>query len=175
MDSDGDQGLETIYRASRTDLLRFLVARTGDPGEAEDILQDLWIKVRQPATGPVAHGRAYLYRMAQNLVVDRSRERQRRARRERSWFDQREGGLAADCEPIDAGLNAEETMLEREEAALLASAVANLPSGARRAFELHKLQGLPHADVAAALGISRSGVEKHMSVAMKYLRRALLD
>nr|WP_299597989.1 sigma factor-like helix-turn-helix DNA-binding protein [Sphingomonas bacterium] len=49
-----------------------------------------------------------------------------------------------------------------------------MPEGARRVFELHKIQGLSHSDVARQLGISKSGVEKHMAVAMKYLRRAML-
>lgn len=171
--SDPSAGLEAIYREARGDLLRFLTARTGDAGEAEDVLQELWIKLQTLPGGPVAHGRAYLYRMAQNLVVDRLRARQRRARRERLWIDDRDG--AAAIEPVAPDKNAEDAMLEREEAALLASAVANLPAGARRVFELHKLRGLSHAEVAEQLGISRSGVEKHMTVAMKYLRRALLD
>lgn len=172
----GETGLEAIYRDIRLYLLRFLTARTADAAEAEDVLQELWIKLQSLPTGPVAHGRAYLYRMAQNLVVDRLRGRQRRARRERVWIDDRDGpGYNIAIEPVAQGQNAEDVLLEREEAALLASAVANLPVGARRAFELHKMQGLSHAEVAATLGISRSGVEKHMTVAMKYLRRALLD
>lgn len=175
MDSAGDQGLETVYRGSRAELLRFLVARTGDAAEAEDLMQELWIKLRQTQTGPIAHGRAYLFRMAQNLMVDRLRARQRRQRREQAWYGERVAHDPAAIEPSDPGHNAEEEMLEREEVALVASAVANLPPGARRAFELHKLQGLSHAEVAVELGISRSGVEKHMTVAMKYLRRALLD
>ncbi|WP_232475935.1 RNA polymerase sigma factor [Flavisphingomonas formosensis] len=175
MEEDSTQGLEALYRAHRADLLRFLAARTGDASEAEDILQELWIKLRQLPAGPVANGRAYLYRMAQNLVVDRLRERQRRMRRERVWSDDRTGHPAEGMEPADGSQNAEDLLLEREEAALLASAVTTLPDGARRAFELHKLEGLSHAEVAARLGISKSGVEKHMAVAMKYLRRALRD
>ena len=35
------QGLEACYRDHRGELLRFLVARTGDPGEAEEILRDV--------------------------------------------------------------------------------------------------------------------------------------
>lgn len=172
---DDAQGLETLYRAYRAELLRFLVARTGDAGEAEDILQELWIKVRAPGGGPVANGRAYLYRMAQNLVVDRLREQQRRMRRDRRWSDERTDFANVTEEAADGAANAEEQILHREETALLASAVANLPEGARRAFQLHKIEGLSHAEVAARLGISKSGVEKHMAVAMKYLRRALLD
>ncbi len=89
MKSDDVQGLETLYHAYRADLLRFLVARTGDMGEADDILQEVWIKLRAPAGRPIANGRAYLYRIAHNLVIDRLRERHRRMRRERLWADQR--------------------------------------------------------------------------------------
>jgi RNA polymerase sigma-70 factor (ECF subfamily) len=172
---DDVQGLEALYHAYRADLLRFLAARTGDPGEADDILQEVWIKLRVPAGRPIANGRAYLYRIAHNLVIDRLRERHRRMRRERLWADQRTDYAPPGAEPIDAAGTAEEEMLEREEVALLASALTTLPDGARRVFELHKLEGLSHAEVAQQMGISKSGVEKHMAVAMKYLRRALVD
>lgn len=174
MASDLSPGLEFIYQAHRQDLLRFLLARTGDQGEAEDIVQEVWLKIRQPSA-PVANGRAYLYRIAQNLVVDRVRERHRRMQRERRWSEDREEPGSHSLEPIDPSDNAESAMVRREEVALVASAIGNLPEGARRVFELHKIEGLSHADVAAQLGISKSGVEKHMAVAMKYLRRALLD
>jgi len=169
------QGLEALYHANRADLLRFLIARTGDASEADDILQDVWIKVRAPTGRPIANGRAYLYRIAHNLVIDRLRERQRRMRRERRWTDERTGHTDVVAEAADPANSAEDEMLAREEVALLASALATLPDGARRAFELHKLNGLSHAEVAQHMGISKSGVEKHMAVAMKYLRRALLD
>lgn len=175
MDQDPKTELAALYGVYRADLLRFLIARTGDAGEAEDILQELWIRARQSPGAPVANGRAYLYRMAQNMVVDRLRERQRRWRRERVWSDEATGFQAVGIEPADARLNAEEAMLDREEAARLVAAITGLPEGARRAFELHKIQGLSHAEAARQLGISKSGVEKHMAVAMKYLRRAMLD
>ncbi|PJG45716.1 RNA polymerase subunit sigma-70 [Sphingobium sp. LB126] len=171
---DSSQGLEALYRLHRAELLRMLIARIGDSGEAEEILQEMWIRLRHASTSPIANGRAYLFRMAQNLVIDRLRERQRRMRRERVWLDDL-SGAGGGSERADAGPNAEEAMLDREETARLASALETLPDGARRAFELHKVEGLSHAEVAMRLGISKSGVEKHMAVAMKYLRRALLD
>lgn len=173
MRPDSSQGLEALYRAHRAELHRFLVARAGDPNEAEEILQEVWIRLGQAARAPIANGRAYLFRMAQNLVVDRLRERQRRMRRERIWLDDLSGTTGT--EPADSSPNAEQLILDREETARLVSAVETLPDGARRVFELHKVEGLSHAEVAIRLGISRSGVEKHMAVAMKYLRRALLD
>jgi DNA-directed RNA polymerase specialized sigma24 family protein len=41
-------GLEQIYLAHRAELLRFLVAWTGDPAEAEDVLQGLWLSLAVP-------------------------------------------------------------------------------------------------------------------------------
>ena len=172
--NESDQ-LEVAYGVHRVELMRLLLARTGDRLEAEDLFQELWLKIKQNPCGPVQNGRAYLFRMAQNLVVDRLRERQRRMERERRWSDAATDFAPSGIEPVDRGKTAEDAILDREEIATLTSAIANLPEGARRAFELHKVQGLSHAEVAAALGISKSGVEKHMAVAMKYLRRALMD
>ena len=170
-----DTGLEALYSAHRGELLRFLTARTGSASEAEDLMQELWLKIPNASNAPIANGRAYLYRMAQNLVLDRRSESDRRQRRERSWWLDRTGDERDGMEPTDPARNAEETMLDREEAALLASAIGNLPQGARRVFELHKLQGMSHGEVAMELGISKSGVEKHMAVATRRLRQALTD
>jgi RNA polymerase sigma-70 factor (ECF subfamily) len=168
-------GLEAAYRAYRADLLRFLTARIGDSAEAEELLQELWIKMQHAGGPPIANARAYLFRMAQNLFVDRLREHQRRERREKIWAQDYAQRLAAGADVPDPSGNAEDVMLEREETAQLASALGTLPNGARRVFEMHKVEGLSHSEVASKLGISKSGVEKHMAVALKYLRRALLD
>lgn len=173
MSADDPDALHTLYGVHRADLMRFLAARTGDPGEAEDLMQELWLRASQHRGGPIGNGRAYLFRMAQNLIVDRLRERQRRMTRERRWSDHATDFATTGVEPADQRVTAEEAMLAREEVATLVSAISNLPEGARRAFEMHKLQGFSHAQVAEELGISKSGVEKHMAVAMKYLRRAL--
>lgn len=168
-----NDGLTLLLGEHRAQLLRFLRARTGDAAEAEDIIQELWLRLRTQPVGPVANGRAYLFQMANNLVLDRVRERQRRARRDRQWSESvqlapgsGEEVAAPDPAPPDA-------LIEQEELQQLAAAVDALPEGARRAFWLHKIEGASHAEVAARLGISRSGVEKHIALAMKHLRRML--
>lgn len=171
--SPSSSGLAQTYAEIRAGLLRFLTARLGDAAEAEDVLQELWLKIQAAETGPVANAKAYLYRSAQNLALDVVRARQRTRTREREWAAASFSG--SQTEPVDLSPNAEADMLAREEAAALASAIAALPEGAGRAFRLHKLDGLSHADVAERLGISRSGVEKHIAVAMAHLRRAMKD
>lgn len=166
-------GLVLLYTQHRGALLRFLRARCGNPAEAEDIVQELWLRLQTSSFGPIANGRAYLYQMANNLVLDRVREQRRRARRDRDWTETMQVGevvtgeaAAPDPEPADV-------LIEKEELEQLQVAVANLPEGAQRVFRLHKLEGLSHAEVAARLGISRSGVEKHIAAAMRHLRDAL--
>ncbi|MFD1611957.1 RNA polymerase sigma factor [Sphingomonas tabacisoli] len=173
--AEASAGLSALFEAHRAELLRFLTARTGDPAEAEDIAQELWLRAHRTDAGPIANGRAYLFRVAHNLVLDQVRERNRRAQRDRSWHGAEYGETAPGMELPDYRTDAERGLIEREEAALLASAIGNLPEGARRAFRLHKIDGLSHAEVASRLGISKSGVEKHIAVAMKHLRKMLGD
>jgi RNA polymerase sigma-70 factor (ECF subfamily) len=165
-------GIDMIYGVMRQELLRFLISRTGDHSEAEDILQELWMKLQASSGRPIGEPRSYLFRAVLNAVIDRRRRRQRRTRRELLWFEAQYG---AEEDPADPCADAEQAIIDEHEERRLKEAIAALPKGARRAFELHRLQGLSHAEVASILGISRGGVEKHMSLALKHLRRAMAD
>jgi DNA-directed RNA polymerase specialized sigma24 family protein len=69
----------------RPALLRFLIGRGAAPDEAEDILQDVQVKLLGEAPGPVAQPRAYLYKMTNNHFLVHRRTIGRRARREEDW------------------------------------------------------------------------------------------
>ncbi|WP_235829398.1 RNA polymerase sigma factor [Croceicoccus estronivorus] len=164
-----------IFESHRGELLRFLTARCGDREEAEDLLQELWIKASGQPADPIANGRAYLFRMANNLVLDQRRARQRAMARDHNWLEA-EGQMADVPEKRpDPALPADETIVKQQEAELVRQAIAALPPGAQKALRLHRLEGLGQAEVAQVMGISRSGVEKHLAVAMKHLRNALAD
>lgn len=168
-------GLAQLFEEHRQELLRFLTARCGDPGNAEDLLQELWIKAAGHSGGPVANGRAYLFRMANNLVLDGARGRRRAMARDRAWM---EGGgpaeSALDDRP-DPALPADEEIVKWQEARILERAIADLPPGAQRALRLYRIEEMSQAEVARVMGISRSGVEKHLALAMRQLRNALKD
>lgn len=168
----GKGGLTALLQQHRAELLAFLVARCGQASEAEDILQDMWLKLADAATGPVQNPRSYLFRVANNLVLDRLRSRQRAMRRDLAWIGH--GATAPEARADTAPL-ADETLLRAEEEAVLRRAIADLPPGAGRALLLHRIEGYGQAEVAAIMGISRSGVEKHLATAMRHLRQALLD
>jgi RNA polymerase sigma factor (sigma-70 family) len=167
--------LALLYTRHRPELLRFLRARCGDVTEAEDIVQELWLRLQSQHLGAIANGRAYLYQMANHLALDRARERHRRLRRDHDWSESVHAGDWAAGEVAAPEPVQPDALIEQEELQTLSAAIASLPEGARRAFCLHKLEGRSHAEVAAQLGISRSGVEKHIAVAMQHLRRAMVD
>ena len=168
-------GMVALFDAHRGELLRFLRARCGDPAEAEDLAQELWIKLSVGTTGPIAQPRAYLFRCANNLVLDHRRAQQRAMARDRAWLGAQGRGDHAPELSADPAPDAEEQLNAREEARILNAAIDALPPGAARALRLHRIDGLPQAEVARQMGISRSGVEKHLVTALRHLRRILVD
>ena len=167
-----DDPLLAAYFERRANLVRFLAARAGSMAAAEDLAQELYLKLaaRDPA-GEVGNPTAMLYRMALNLMLDRARGEARSAARDTAWrqvSSSEVGGVAVADEPP-----ADEAAASAQRLRLLVAAVQDLPPQAGRAFRLHKLEGLSHAETARAMGLSVKAVEKHVSAALKALTTKL--
>jgi RNA polymerase sigma-70 factor (ECF subfamily) len=151
-------GLKTAFLENRAALFRYLCARKVPPDEAEDILQDLFVKLEGLKSGPVAEPRAYLHRMAENLLYDRRRTAGWRTSREQAWVASQLGvSREADGRP-----SAERQLIAREELRLISEALAALPDRTLQIFRLYRLDGLRQREIAVDLGISVSSVEKHL-------------
>lgn len=160
--------LLTSYLEQREAMRRFFQARLGPSADVEDLLQDLYLKV--VAVDPAAEvrePRAYLYRLASNLMMDRWRSGRRSAARDAAWRDV--AHVAGPTEDLDDAPSAEAVVAGRERLARLMTALERLPEKTRTIFRLHKFEGLSYAEVAAKLGVSKSTVEKHMMDALKVL------
>jgi RNA polymerase sigma factor (sigma-70 family) len=145
----------------RAALLRYFAARRVPPDEAEDVLQDLVVKLETHASGPVAEPRAYLYRMAENLLLDRIRAEGRRRGREQAWVAAQAGvTLDADDRP-----SPEQALLARERLGLVLAALGALPERTQQVFRRYRLDDVPQRRIADELGISLSAVEKHLQKA----------
>lgn len=175
MNSGLSGGLVAAFNLHRAELLRFLAARCGDAHEAEDLSQDLWIKLSSLVTGPIANPRAYLFQIANNAVLDRRRARQRAMARDHLWLEAEGTHAGLPEDRPDPAESAEERIAASQDAAILQKAIASLPDGARRALLLYRFEGQSQGDIARTLGISRSGVEKHLALAMKHLKNSLSD
>lgn len=158
-------GLFGIFIECRPALLRLLAARQAAPDEAEDILQELFLKLRSDGMVPVAEPRAYLFRAVENLLIDRRRSSSRRTLREDAWTGLQAGsGLGTDDAP-----SIEQTLIAREELAAVTRAITALPDRTVHALRRYRIDGASQREIAQEMGISLSAVEKHLQKAYKAL------
>jgi RNA polymerase sigma factor (sigma-70 family) len=172
-----DDPLLALYLERRANLVRFLAGRAGSVAAAEDLVQELYLKLAARDRGPGRGGQeignptALLYRMALNLMLDRARGEIRSTARDTAWRQVARseiGGVDIADEPP-----ADEAAASAQRLRRLIAAVQDLPPQAGRAFRLHKLEGLSQAETARAMGLSVKAVEKHVSAALKALTARL--
>ncbi|WP_257549230.1 MULTISPECIES: RNA polymerase sigma factor [unclassified Sphingopyxis] len=153
-------GLEAIFMANRPALSRYLRVRLRGDGDGEDILQELWLKLAGIDASLIAEPLAYLYRTAENLVLDRRRSAQRRIAREQEWTKGHiDGSMAA---PRDAQPSAERMLVARDQLRRVDAVLDALPERTAFAFRAVRIDGVPQKQIAAQMGISVSAVEKHL-------------
>ncbi len=149
----------------RPGLVRFLTRRTGCPSAAEDLTQDLWLRmdaIWREAAPDVRNPAAYLFRAAANLAKDHARAEKRRAALNAEAMALVMLGLPAMPSPegaVDAA----------EHLATVETAIAALPPRTRQIFAMNRFEGVPYRRIAARLGISTTAVEKHMKRALDAL------
>ena len=87
--ADSDKAaLLGLYEEKRANLVRFFAARLGSRAEAEDLVQDLYIRISALETvGPVDNPSALLHRIGSNLMLDRLRSQKRAGARDSDWRD----------------------------------------------------------------------------------------
>lgn len=163
-----DGALIRTFFEKRESLLLFLASRTHSMATAEDLVQDLYLKLASVDAGAdVRAPAALLYRMAANLLVDHARSAQRSARRSGQWRMETRASLGG--EDIVDEPAADEVVVAKQRVRQLADAVAALPPQMGRAFRLHKLEGLSQAQTAQAMGVSTKMVEQHIQAAIRHL------
>jgi DNA-directed RNA polymerase specialized sigma24 family protein len=85
-DAADNAPLAAAYFEKRANLVRYLAARTGSLAVAEDLAQELYLRIaRLPADHEAESPTAFLYRIAVNLAADHLRGARRAAERERRW------------------------------------------------------------------------------------------
>ena len=157
-------GLEQVYLVNREALLRFLRAR-GAGDSAEDLLQELWLKASAAAGGPVRDPLPYLYRIANNLMLDRKRAELRQAKRDHEWSGAADGvGEPASDAPSD-----ERVLIARAEREAAEQALEALGERTSTVFRRFRVEGRTQRQIADELGISLSAVEKHLQKAYRAL------
>lgn len=149
------------------ELLSHFTRAVRDRDSAADIVQEAYARVLAQGEDKIAQPRALLYHTARNLVIDRHRRSATRSETERM------ADVADELDnlPGPAAYEPDAALASAQAVDALVRTIEELPPRCREAFILHRFDGLPHAEVAQRMGISRKMVEQHIKVAMIACRR----
>lgn len=154
--------LQQVYADQQQALLGFILKRVQDIQVAEDLLHDLYLRIHsleQPIS--VQYPKAYVYRMANNLVIDH----QRRASKSPLVIDET-------IEALD-DRSPEQKLIYQEQLQVVSAALKELPTKTQTIFKMQRIQEVGKRDVADEMGISVNMVEKHLRRAIQYCREQL--
>src|SRR5512136_1857039 len=161
--------LELAWERYSRRLLAFIRSRVGDDADAEDILQQVFIRVhRNLCCQPDSEWdkpESWIYQIARNLIIDHYRRR-------------RETLEIPDGLPADPDVDELVRLEPDPEAALalsLKEMIDDLPEPYRQALLLTEYQGLSQKQLAESQGISLSGAKSRVQRARDKLREMLLQ
>ena len=168
----GDAGsFETLYRRHRGPLYRFLLRQVSDTATAEELFQDVWMRVidSRERYQPRAKFSSWVYAIAHNRLMDFYRSSGRAKFLAQDEAEDTLDSLPADDIPADA-------LIDRKRAAeRLLAALSSLPEAQREAFLLQQEGDLSVEEIGAATGVSRETAKSRLRYALAKLRASLSE
>jgi RNA polymerase sigma-70 factor (ECF subfamily) len=147
--------------------LAFFMRLGASQSEAEDLVQDLFLKLFSQAHHyqPRERFAAFAFRVARNAWIDRTRRLRRDREPPREFAEGEHESATAAVEPL-------ESLTRREETQRLDLALHALSGEHRMVLELGVLQELSYSEIAGLLGIPLGTVKSRMFYAVRRLRQA---
>ncbi len=166
---EGDpRALAELYRRHAPALLGYLRRLTEDPAEAEDMLQETFLRIFQGRGSYEARGRfrSWLFTIGTRIAFDRRREEKRR----RELIAQ-----AMDAPLPSRGEDPEAAVAHRDLLAMVESALADLPPAYAQAFFLRVHEDRSYRDMAAICGDPEGTLRSRVHHAVKQVQRMLRE
>jgi len=155
--------LEVVER-ERSRLRNFIRRRVPDPGDAEDVLQDVFYELVEAnrLLMPIEEVTGWLFRVARNRITDLFRKRKPEI------FDDSVLDLLPSPDAGPEALYARNVLLDE-----LLLAVDELPAEQREVFVEHELEGRSFKDMAGETGVSVNTLLSRKRYAVLHLRKRL--
>lgn len=153
--------LEQAWNELAARLREFIRRRVSDAADAEDILQDTFLKLARRAheLPEPAKLQGFLYRIARNAIIDHYRTRKETVAVPETLMAE-----------TDSATDEWETLK-----ASLRRMIHSLPERYREAIQLTEMEGLPQVALARRLGISVSGAKSRVQRGRQLLKEMLLE
>ncbi|HEY6452828.1 MAG TPA: RNA polymerase sigma factor [Steroidobacteraceae bacterium] len=153
-----------LYRENNRALVGFLVARLRSVQDAKEVAQETYVRLLQLGRpDPEVMVRAYLFRVAGNLAIDKLRRRATRNRATEELPAELPGGLGMP----------ERQLLADEQLLLLTRCLQELPEKVRSAFLMCRVEGLNQHEIARRLSVTDRMVRKYITQALLHCRLRL--
>lgn len=163
------EALGRLAGALRPLICRWALVMTGDPHDAEDIAQQVLMRMMESMEGFDGRSRVttWAYRITRNASLDhqRRRKRHRRLADKAEWLARAEPPRLED--PLD-NVEMKRTM------GLIRTLLGKLPMRQREIFDLVDLQGLDPNEAAELLEMKPNTVRVHLFRARRRMRREML-
>lgn len=161
--------VERLFRDHNEALVRFLTLRLHSRHEAREVAQEAYVRLLQLDNPDVASFlRAYLFRIAGNLAIDRLRRRATESRFE-SRFQESDLFPGLPERPP----NPESVVMERQRVEQIKGFLDELPQSVREAFLMFRTQDMDQESIAQRLGVTDRMVRNHITRALLYCRLRL--
>lgn len=176
---DGDVGaFEILLSRHERGVYNFILRSVGSRPVAEELLQETFMRVIRsaPSYERQAKFTTWLYTIARNLCVDRSR---RQKHRDAQSLDQplsAEEGSATLLDLLPAGgAGSEQQAVRGELRERLEAAIARLSEEQREIFLLRQIRDLPFKEIAEIVGVSENTAKSRMRYALEKLKAELRE
>src|SRR6266581_5712098 len=163
------RAFELLYRRHRLPLYRFLLRQIGNADTAEDLFQDLWMRVVNSRKRYEVRAKftSWVYAIAHNRLMDFYRAKGRA-----SFLSNEESESVLEDTP--AGEIAADLRLDRKRAVeRLLAALGELPDAQHKTFLLQQEGELSIEEIAAATGVSPETAKSRLRYAVAKLRASL--
>ena len=158
--------LAKLFESHNQALVRYLAAILGSPDDAGEVAQEAYARLlRLDCSETVSHLRAYLFKTARNIAIDRLRTRTRQSKLLK-LVDTHEG------EPLSVD-DPENAVVAMEMITDLKSIVRELPPKCQTAFILYKFRNRSYAEIAVKMDLTESMIRKYVQRALVHCHQRL--
>ena len=166
--AEQDQRISEVVTREQSRLRSFIRRRVADPGDAEDILQDVFYELVEATrlVEPLEQLSAWLFRVASNRIIDRFRKKKPEQLSEAAMLRLDEILPSPDAGP--EAMYARGVLLDELDAAL-----DELPAEQRAVFVAHELEGKSFKAIALQSGVGINTLLSRKHYAVMHLRRRL--
>lgn len=157
--AEGDKAaFAAIFDRYQTSVARFAHRFVGDRARAEELTQDIFVKLYRNARSyrPSAKFKTFLFRVATNHCLNEVRRGEYRVQRKAEEPLEGEAPLESS---LPGGVNPDEELAGRELEAVVGQALLGMSERERAAFTMCRFEGMAYRDIASALEASEAAVK----------------